>query len=109
MFEKAVDEAGDDLSSLVGKTFSNQQHIRMVPDILQNGDQFFFPAFSSVEEMGEYGDHFSKVQKHMLEVIPLAMNNEKNVAGIVINAFTEPFVLERSMFDMVEKMKSRIE
>ena len=37
------------------------------------------------------------------------MNNEKNVAGIVINAFTEPFVLERSLFDMVEKMKSRIE
>lgn len=108
MFEKAVDEAGADLSSLVGKTFSNQQHIRMVPDILQNGDRFFFPAFSSVEEMGEYGDHFSKVQKHMLEVIPLAINNEKNVAGIVINAFTEPFVLERSLFDMVEKMKSRI-
>lgn len=109
MFEKAVNEAGDDLSSLVGKTFSNQQQIRMVPDILQNGDQYFFPAFSSVEEMGDYGDHFSKVQKHMLEVIPLAMNNEKNVFGIVINAFTEPFVLERSLFDMVEKMKSRIE
>ena len=109
MFKKAVDEAGDDLSSLFGKTFTNQNNIRMVPDILQNGDQFFFPAFTSVEEMGEYGAHFSKIQKHMLEVIPLAANNEKNVAGIVINAFTEPFVLERSLFDMVEKMKSRIE
>ena len=39
----------------------------------------------------------------------LATNNKKNVAGIVINAFTEPFVVERSLFDMVEKMKSRIE
>lgn len=42
MIEEAVAEAGDDLSSLVGKTFSNRQHIRMVPDILQNGDQFSF-------------------------------------------------------------------
>ena len=37
------------------------------------------------------------------------MNNEKNVVGIVINAFSEPFVLERSLFDMIKKMKSRIE
>ena len=87
---------------------SNQENIRMVPDILQNGDDFFFPAFISTEDMGEYGQHFSKVQKHFLEVIALARNNEKNVAGIVINAFTEPWVLDREIFDLVENMKSRL-
>lgn len=59
--------------------------------------------------MGEYGEHFSKIQKHLLEVIPMARNNEKNVSDIVLNAFTEPFVLDAEIYDIVEKMKSRLE
>lgn len=107
--EQAVKESGDDLSSMIGKTFSTKEAVRMIPDILQNGEQFFFPIFSSVEEMGEYGEHFSKVQKHILEVIPMARNSEKNVAGIVLNAFSESFILDAELFDMIENMKSRLE
>ncbi len=107
-FADLIDKANGDLSSLVGMELSNQENIRMIPDILQNGDAFFFPAFITTEDMGEYGEHFSKVQKHFLEVITLARNNDKNVAGIVINAFTEPWVLDRDIFDLVEKMKSRL-
>lgn len=36
----------------------------------------------------------------------LAMNNEKNVAGIVINAFSEPFVVPREMFETIEGMRT---
>ncbi len=107
--EQAVKESGDDLSSMIGKTFSTKEAVRMIPDILQNGEQFFFPIFSSVEEMGEYGEYFSKVQKHILEVIPMARNSEKNVAGIVLNAFSESFILDAELFDMIENMKSRLE
>lgn len=107
--QKAIEESGDDLSTMVGQTFTNTENIRMVPDILQNGDAFFFPIFSSAEEMGEYGQGFSKVEKHFLEALQLAINNEKNVSGIVLNAFSEPFVLEREIFDIVQNMKSRIE
>lgn len=103
-----IKNADDDPSKLIGATIENQDTVRMVPDILQNGDNFFFPAFSSTEDMGEYGNNFSKVQKHFLEVIPMAKANEKNVAGIVINAFSEPFVLNRDLFDLVQKMKTRI-
>ena len=94
---------------MIGKTFSTKEAVRMIPDILQNGEQFFFPIFSSVEEMGEYGEHFSKVQKHILEVIPLERNSEKYVAGIVLNAFSESFILDAELFDMIENMKSRLE
>ena len=94
---------------MIGKTFSTKEAVRMIPDILQNGEQFFFPIFSSVEEMGEYGEHFSKVQKHILEGIPMARNSEKNVAGIVLNAFSESFILDAELFDMIENMKSRLE
>ena len=81
----------------------------MVPDILQNGEDYFFPVFSSEEEMGEYGEQFSKVQRHFLEAANLARNNEKHVKGIVINAFTEPFEIPVELFDIIAGMKSSLE
>lgn len=94
---------------IVGEEFMTHDETRLIPDILQNGDNFFFPVFSNEEAMGEYGNNFSKVQKHFLEALHLAMNNEKELAGIVINAFSEPYVLDREIWDLVEKMKSRIQ
>ena len=109
-FEKMVMAAkdGEGLDSLVGQTFTAQDETRLVPDILQNGDDFFFPVFTTAEEMGEYGERFSKVEKHFLEAANLARNNEKNVKGIVINAFTEPFVVPIELFDLVAKMDSNL-
>ena len=104
--------AGSGFDGYLSVVYDNQMCIayseRGILFQMQNGDDFFFPAFISTEDMGEYGQHFSKVQKHFLEVIALARNNEKNVAGIVINAFTEPWVLDREIFDLVENIKSRL-
>ena len=109
MYQKMIEEAEGDLESLVGRTVTTQEEVRLVPDILQNGDDFFFPVFTSAEEMGEYGERFSKVEKHFLEAVVLAKNNEKNVFGIVINAFSEPFVIPKDMFDIIEEMPSSLE
>ena len=98
-----------DLNSLVGQEVISQDNIRMVPDILQNGEKFFFPVFTTAEEMGEYGDHFSKIERHFLEAANLAKNNEKNVTGIVINAFSEPFVIPREMFEIIAGMDSSLD
>ena len=107
--QKLTDDPDADPTEFIGKEFKTVGATRMIPDILQNGEQFFFPIFTTTEAMGEYGDNFSKVQRHMLEVISLARNNEKDLAGIVLNAFTEPFVLDKEIWDIVENMKSRIE
>ena len=109
MIKKMLEAADDNLKSLEGAKFTTSDKVRLVPDILQNGDDYFFPIFSSAEEMGDYGKHFSKVEKHILEVIPMARNNEKNVAGIVLNAFSDPFVLDAKMFSIIEKMRSSIQ
>ena len=106
--DNLIKENKENPGSIVGQTFTSRNSIRLVPDILQSGDQYFFPVFSSEQEMGEYGKRFSKVQKHFLEAIPMARNNEKGVAGIVLNAFTEPFVLDKKLFDLVEKMESQL-
>lgn len=107
--EELIESLDGDFEKLAGMEFVAKDETRLIPDILQNGDAFFFPIFSTEEAMGEYGDGFSKVQKHILEVIPLARNNEKDPVGIVLNAFSEPFVLDKEIWDIVENMKSRIQ
>ena len=102
-------EEGDGLETMTGMEVKTSDEVRMVPDILQNGDEFFFPVFSSAEEMGEYGDSFSKVQMHFLEAANLARNNEKNVTGIVINAFSEPFVIRKESFELIADIQSSVE
>lgn len=94
---------------LVGKQFVSEGETRFVPDILISGDDFYFPIFSTVEAMGEYGKGFSKVQRHILDVITLARNNEHKPVAIVLNAFSEAFELSSELWDILENMKSRIE
>ena len=107
-FSRIVLDAADqgDLDSLTGRTLTSRDPIRMVPDILQNGDDFFFPVFTSEEEMGKYGESFSKLERSFTEALILAANNEKNVKGIVINAFTTPFVIPIEMFKIISDMPS---
>ena len=38
----------------------------------------------------------------------LAKNNKADMAGIVLNAFSEPVVLDKERFDLVENMKTRL-
>ena len=49
---KMADEAKN-LDDLVGTTFTNQQDIRLVPDLMKMDDKIYFPVFTSVEEMGD--------------------------------------------------------
>ena len=107
-FKEMLEAAGDDPEALVGKTFTSKGEVRFSPDILQNGDEFFFPVFSSADEMGEYGNHFSKVQRHFIDAIAMANNNERELVGIVINAFTEPFVVDKELFDLIRGMETNI-
>jgi hypothetical protein len=98
----------ENLDDMIGQDFVANDSIRLVPDILMNGDDFYFPVFSDEESMGEYGKDFSKVARHILDVIPLARNNEKKVKGIVINAFSEPFILDDRLYDLIESLESRL-
>ena len=107
---RAVMEAYEkgEQESLIGREFTSRDEVRLFPDILQNGEDYFFPVFTSSEEMGEYGERFSQLQKPFLEAMILARNNEKDVKGIVINAFSEPFVIPKEVFDVIAEMPSNI-
>lgn len=107
--EKRLLDMLKDKEEVIGEEFVAHDETRLIPDILQNGDNFFFPVFSNESALGEYGKNFSKVEKHFLEVIKLAKNNERELTGIVVNAYSEPFVLDREIWDIVEKLESQIQ
>jgi len=86
----------------------SEQIEKRVPEILMDGRDRFFPVFSSIDAMGEFGNNYSHVQKHMLEVIPMVLNNEKDFKGIVVNMFSEPLFLDKEAFDVLQQLKSRI-
>lgn len=105
---KMLQMAGDNLDSLVGMEFTNEEPIRLVPAIISNGEDDFIPVFSSVEVMGEYDNQYSKVEKHFLEILKMAQFYKNRVLGLVLNPFTEPVILQLDMAEIVEKMRSRV-
>ena len=106
--EDLIEQADWDPDAIVGQTLSNDDEILMVPDLLQSQGDYFFPVFSSEAEMGKYGEPFSKVEQHMLDVIPWALSREVEVKGIVLNAFTQDFILPRELFDILGDMNSQL-
>ena len=100
---KQMVEKMDNLNELAEKTYTTKDEVRLVPDILQSGEEFFFPVFANAEDMGEYGDHFSKVAKHMTEAIILAKNNDKKIEGIVVNAFSDRLVINKELWEVILK------
>ena len=91
-----------------GDTVTNDFDMKFEPDILQNGNEKFYPVFSSVEAMGEYGDRFSKIQKHFFEAMSYAMGKEETV-GIVVNAFSTPFVVPKEWFESISNIPTNID
>ena len=95
-----------DPEGLIGTEFTAHDEARLVPDLLTNGEKLFFPVFSREEAMGEYGEHFSKIERSFPEAITLAMNNDKKPEGMVVNAFSESFVLTEELCKVILNMVS---
>lgn len=91
-----------------GDTVTTSGNIRMKPDILQNGDAFFFPMFSNAEQMPEdYAAKFSNINMSVLQCIKMAKTYDK-VIGLVLDAFTDPVVLEYQLADIIPRLESRL-
>ncbi|MBE6582451.1 MAG: SseB family protein [Ruminococcaceae bacterium] len=96
------------LNSKDGDIVTTNDAMKFEPDILQNGEDKFYPVFSSIEEMGEYGNNFSKIEKHFFDAMSYA-NEKKETVGIVVNAFTTPFIVLKEWFDIVGSFPSKVD
>ena len=99
------EEAQAILDSFIGQEFVMQDQVRLKPDTLTNGSEYFLPIFTSREEMGDYGTHFSTIEIDIAQALDLAEIVEegetKPLDGIVLNAFTEPFVIVPDMYGLL--------
>ena len=102
------DDAEKFINSRAGDTITTNNVMKFEPDILQNGENKFYPVFSSVEEMGEYGNKFSKVERHFLEAMSYA-NGKKETVGIVVNAFSVPFIVPKEWFDIIASFPTNVD
>ena len=50
----------------------------------------------------------SKVEKHTFEAMSMAMARE-NVVGLVLDAFTQPFVIKKELFEIIGKLPTNID
>lgn len=101
--EKIINGSGFNAKSVKGKTFTAADTVKLEPIILQGGDYYFFPVFSSREEMDSSEDCFSAVEQDFLDVIPVARANKYGIKGIVVDPFSEPMIIAAELFELIEK------
>jgi len=95
------------LKAKKGDMVTTREQMKFVPDILRNGDEFFLPVFSSADQMGEYGNRFSKMERHFFDAMRYA-NGKENVCGIVLDAFTQPYVVRKGDFDFIGELPTML-
>lgn len=95
-------DVGKFLHTKAGDTVTTGGVIRMKPDMLKNGaGERFFPAFSLKEETPEdYRSSFSWITMDFMNCVHSAYRNE-NCAGVVINGFSESFVVNRPLMKLM--------
>ena len=96
-------------SCRVGDYFTNQDEIRMEPDILKSPDnKLWFPMFSQKEQIPEdYGKGFSIVPLNVPRCLAIAHMRE-GVEGIVLDAFSESLALPFEIADIINEIPSQL-
>lgn len=105
--------SADDLHAMLnaqeGDTIAARPDVMIAPDILRHGDHLYLPVFSSSYERGEeYGSSCSWYEKHFFDAMTIASKRD-DLVGIVLDAFTQPFVVPKRAFDVIRGMRSLID
>ena len=104
-----LEKEGKDLDSLTGETREQfDAGISLVPSLLENDGHTFFPVFSGKEEMNDHFKEGSVMNTPFLHAIELAASSEE-IKGIVLNAFTQGFIVDKELFEEVSKLAPIVE
>ena len=81
----------------------------LMPDLLKNDEGTFFPVFSDVQQLpAEYAEHFSFVKLPAVRCIETALS-QKEITGLVVDAFTEAMIIPRNSAAIMLKMRNHLE
>ena len=82
-----------------------QEGARLKPDILQKGDDYFYPCFLTEEDIPkDYYDRFSWLQLPLTDCLLAAEGMDSfPVRGIVLDAFYDPVEIDKGAFEAIRQ------
>lgn len=105
--KKMIEEAGDDKDSLIGKEYVSDEGIRIIPKFIEGGGHLYLPIFSSTDEM-IVDDETSEVESTIFEAIILAENCDQQLRGIVVNPFTQAFIIDAQLIKVFDTGEGKV-
>ena len=82
-----------------------QEGARLKPDILQKGDDYFYPCFLTEEDIPkDYYERFSWLQLPLMDCLFAAEGMDSfPVRGIVLDAFSDPVEIDQGAFEAIRQ------
>ena len=82
-----------------------QEGARLKPDILQKGDDYFYPCFLEIQDIPkDYYDRFSWLQLPLTDCLFAAEEiGEFPVRGIVLDAFADSVEIDKGAFEAIRQ------
>ena len=82
-----------------------QEGARLTPDILQKGDDYFYPCFSNEQEIPkEYYDRFSWLQLPFTDCLFAAEEVDRfPIRGIVLDALSDSVEIDKEAFEVIRQ------
>ena len=82
-----------------------QEGARLKPDILQKGDDYFYPCFLEIQDIPkDYYDRFSWLQLPLTDCLFAAEEIwEFPVRGIVLDAFADSVEIDKGAFEAIRQ------
>ena len=82
-----------------------QEGARLKPDILQKGDDYFYPCFLTEEDIPkDYYERFSWLQLPLTDCLLAAEGMDSfPVRGIVLDAFYDPVEIDKGAFKAIRQ------
>lgn len=88
--------------------FENRDGMKAIPEIIKNGADCFYPIFTSEKLMTKYDSGFVKVQRPVLDIIELAKKSKVDLRGLVLNPFSDMFIITKELYPSLASMESLI-
>lgn len=74
---------------------------------VQNDEHTFLPIYTNIEDMGHIEGHLINNKISMMEIIEL-YEKEEGLSGILLNPYSDLFLIDPIFFPLIKKLKTRI-
>nr|MCR4839160.1 SseB family protein [Eubacterium sp.] len=106
-----LEKEGKTPDSLVGEEADIfAEGAEFVPILLVADDgKKYMPAFTGEEEIGKHAEENARVHTPFIHALDMALSADDNISGIVINPYTDDYLLNRELFDSIRNAEPLFE